>query len=321
MPQGCKNWWTKSRHLLNRKTTVSSIPALRDPTNTWVLEAKYKADLFVSTFSSKYKMADAEENDYTEIEGSGFGSQKRPAAVTVHDAEKVLAALREESGTGPDLLPSRILKYCAKELALPVQRLTLRILETGLWPTLWLVHWIAPLHKKKSIFSPSNYRGIHLTAQLSKVVERLIKATFVPFISRIDAFGPNQFAYSVGRGARDALAKLLLTWIKALGAGWKIAIYCSDVSGAFDRVSVARLVSKFKAKGLHGSITAVLEFWLRQRSARIVVGGDQSDEMTFANMVFQGTVLGPTLWNLFFEDARKAINECFFLWRSSLRTT
>ena len=29
-------------------------------------------------------------------------------------------------------------------------------------------------------------------------------------------------------------------------------------------------------------------------------------------MVYQGTVLGPTLWNLFFEDARAAINEVFF---------
>ncbi len=29
-------------------------------------------------------------------------------------------------------------------------------------------------------------------------------------------------------------------------------------------------------------------------------------------MACQGTVTGPALWNLFFEDARKAINECFY---------
>ena len=29
-------------------------------------------------------------------------------------------------------------------------------------------------------------------------------------------------------------------------------------------------------------------------------------------MVFQSTVLGPSLWNLFFEDARAAINELMF---------
>ena len=34
--------------------------------------------------------------------------------------------------------------------------------------------------------------------------------------------------------------------------------------------------------------------------------------MLLQDMVFQGTVLGPTLWNLFFEDARTALNEWFF---------
>jgi hypothetical protein len=29
-------------------------------------------------------------------------------------------------------------------------------------------------------------------------------------------------------------------------------------------------------------------------------------------MVFQGTVLGPPLWNSFYEDARHAVNEWFF---------
>ena len=34
--------------------------------------------------------------------------------------------------------------------------------------------------------------------------------------------------------------------------------------------------------------------------------------MLLRDMVVQGTVLGPTLWNLFFEDARTALNEWFF---------
>ena len=34
--------------------------------------------------------------------------------------------------------------------------------------------------------------------------------------------------------------------------------------------------------------------------------------MQLINMVYQGTVTGPMLWNLFFEDAREAINQCFY---------
>ena len=184
---------------------------------------------------------------------------------------------------------------------------------TGMWPHLWRQHWVCPLFKRKSVYQPGNYRGIHLTAQLPKVVERLLKLLYDPYLSAVTAFGPSQFAFSVGRGARDALALLVLTWLTALGAARKVAVYCSGVSGAFDRVRSERLVAKLRNKGLqlHRLIVAVLESWLKDRFAHIVVGGTTSKEMSLTNMVFQGTVTGPSFWNVFFEDARHAINECF----------
>ena len=84
------------------------------------------------------------------------------------------------------------------------------------WPAKWRVHWIAPLFKKGHTSKPDNYRGIHLTSQLSKVIERLIKPMIEPYLERIDAFGENQFAYRAGHGCRDALTILVMTWIKAL---------------------------------------------------------------------------------------------------------
>jgi hypothetical protein len=100
--------------------------------------------------------------------------------------------------------------------------------------------------------------------------------------------------------------------VQALAAGKRVAVYCSDVSGAFDRVDAERLVDKLEAKKLHPKLIAVITSWLRQRTSNVLVGGAHSVEMPLKNMVFQGTVLGPTLWNLFFEDARLAINEYFF---------
>ena len=94
--------------------------------------------------------------------------------------------------------------------------------------------------------------------------------------------------------------------------GKKVGVFCSDVSGAFDRVKLERLVAKLKKRKLHPRIVSVLTSWLQQRSARVVVGGQQSEVINLLDMVYQGTVLGPTLWNLFFEDARRAVNEVFF---------
>ena len=72
------------------------------------------------------------------------------------------------------------------------------------------------------------------------------------------------------------------------------------MSGAFDRVSLERLVAKLRKKGIHPKIVKVLTSWLQQRFAEVVVGGAMSIVMVLMNMVYQGTVTGPIFWNLFF---------------------
>ena len=118
---------------------------------------------------------------------------------------------------------------------------------------------MVPLYKKNNVYQSKNYRGIHLTTQLSKVVERLLITLYVPHLTATLGFGPNQFAYTKKRGARDALAMLTTLWIEALAAGRKVAIYCSDVSGAFDRVKVDRLVAKLHAKLLEPTSVTTMD--------------------------------------------------------------
>ena len=43
------------------------------------------------------------------------------------------------------------------------------------WPESWEVHWIVRLYKRGAVFRTQNYRGVHLTAQMSKVCERVVK--------------------------------------------------------------------------------------------------------------------------------------------------
>ena len=84
------------------------------------------------------------------------------------------------------------------------------------------------------------------------------------------------------------------------------------MSGAFDRVSLERLVAKLRKKGIHPQIVKVLTSWLKQRFVQVVVGVESSIKVALMNMVYQVTVTGQIIWNVFFEDSRLAINEWFF---------
>ncbi len=57
-----------------------------------------------------------------------------------------------------------------------------------------------------------------------------------PKLQSSGIYGEKQFAYSTGRGHQDALALSVLSWLLSLERGNMVALYCSDVSGAFDRV-------------------------------------------------------------------------------------
>lgn len=237
----------------------------------WILEQEEKANCFVSAFETKNIVIDAEANEYSEI------AYVHPiffcGLPTVEATEKALASLDEDSALGPDLAPTRILKRCAKVLAPVLHVLILAILKFGEWPTTWKEHWVVPVFKTKSVYDPGNYRGIHLTSQISKVAKRIIASLFMPQLICSGAFGRNQFAYMPERGARDALAQRVLAWISLLSQRRKIAVYCSDVSGAVDKVNSRRLLRKLRAHGVPDAILLVIQSWLYERKARVAVSG------------------------------------------------
>ena len=144
------------------------------------MDAESKAHLFLKTFTSKFSLIPEEFNVYSDIDPPvELTSNFLP--VRSRHAKEVLKNLKEDSGTGPDLLSAKILKHCCSSLASPVAMLARLILKHGKWPAMWKIHWILPLYKTKAVFDPTNYRGVHLTPQLSKVVERLLGRFLLPF--------------------------------------------------------------------------------------------------------------------------------------------
>ena len=58
--------------------------------------------------------------------------------------------------------------------------------------------------------------------------------------------------------------------------------------------------------------------WLRPRTASVIVQGATSNALSMQDMVFHGTVWGPPLWNVFYVDAKHAIQAAGFYTRTSV---
>ena len=312
MSPSSRGWWKLSGSLLLKATGQENIPPLKRHDGSWAKTSEEKAAELARVFRDKSALPASEENAYSPIAPPCPAQMPDFLRLRVRTVKKILKDLDEASGTGPDRLPARVLKRCHAELALPVTLLARLLLREGRWPQCWRTHWVQSIHKRDSKAEAKHYRGVHLTPQLSKVVERAVASLLVPWIEDNGAYGQHQYAYTKGRGYKDVLAINVCSWILAMERKELVGLYCSDVSGAFDRVPHTRMGDKLERLGLHPGLLSFLKSWLQDRVSEVVVGGRSAGAEPLCDSVFQGTVLGSPLWNVFYADARDSVQNLGF---------
>ncbi len=192
-------------------------------------------------------------------------------SVSADHVDPVLKKLRFDNGTGPGQISTRVLRRCHLASSVPIALLCNWFLDQGIWPDKWRHRWMCPLHKRKSKADRRNYRGAPLTSQLTKVCERALGPNMRRWLESAGLYGPRQLAYMKGAGHRDALLANILQWMWWIETGHVVALYCSDVSGALDRVHRELLVRKIRSTRVSGCMARVLESWLDDRSAEVIV--------------------------------------------------
>ena len=68
LPRGSKRWWSLNKILMDNAPSKSGIPSLREPGSQWVHDAREKADMFAHTFSAKFGLPVAVEEEPVEDE-------------------------------------------------------------------------------------------------------------------------------------------------------------------------------------------------------------------------------------------------------------
>ena len=186
-----RQWWRLNQELINKKSRVSSIPPLKDDQGTWHVNSVDKANLLASKINAKCALPPDVEDQYVawpEHRQNDF------FAIRTRCTFRYLQELDVFSATGPDKIAARILKELAEVIALPITLLCRRILYEACWPERWRVHHIVPIYKKASVYDAGNYRGVHLTPIISKVVERVIGQPLISYLET-HAFGNAQWVF------------------------------------------------------------------------------------------------------------------------------
>ncbi len=108
--------------------------------------------------------------------------------------------------------------------------------------------------------------------------------------------------YRKAYSCQYSLTKLCEEMRQVMDCNEVVALIIMDLSKAFHCLPHDLMAAKLITYGMSYYAVKVLISYRRHRKQRVTIGSDTSDWMTILKGVPQGSILGPSLFNLFFND-------------------
>ena len=221
-----------------------------------------------------------------------------PPPITVDRIRKALSKMKCGKAAGPSGIIAEMLKAAGEEGLEMLRQLAEVVFINGEIPKDWKESYILNLYKGKGdALDRGNYRGLKLTDQVMKLLERVLD-NFIRGMVDIDAM---QFGFVPGRGTTDAIFIIRQLQEKYIAANKPLYIAFVDLEKAFDRVPRKVLWWALRSLGVEEWAIRVIQGMYTDVRSRVRVNGQYSEEFGVGVGVHQGSVLSPLLFILVLE--------------------
>ena len=221
-----------------------------------------------------------------------------PIPITIDMVKKAISKMMSGKAAGPSGIVVEMIKAAGDTGATMIRDLATAIIRDGKVPTDWEESFIVCLYKGKGdALDRGNYRGLKLTEQAMKILERIVDG----LIRQVVSIDDSQFGFVPGRGTTDAIFVVRQLQEKYLAVNKRLYMAFVDLEKAFDRVPRKVIWWALRKLGVEEWIVRLVQGMYANARSRVRVGEGFSKEFEVKVGVHQGSVLSPLLFIIVLE--------------------